>query len=252
MNRLISMVTGMGRPSHLPRRQPFNLSWLAESPEKLRNLIGVLHRRKGELRRLTENEGVYKEVYASMDVMMAEDFGIDVGEDIPEWARDGDIFYQSIIDIPDFCLCAFMLMPKATLPYHDHPHQHVVSRVVSGTLTADVFNPIAPYRSLVGQVFAVKPVVELNGEHKQGTTMFLNPAYANIHSFVNLTNEPCVFVDLIMPPYGNNVSTPAEPFISYFERRSMSDDGEQELVVIDEPEDFATVNIPSRLHVTCS
>lgn len=43
---------------------------------------GVLHRRKGELRRLTENEGVYKEVYASMDVMMAEDFGIDVGEGI--------------------------------------------------------------------------------------------------------------------------------------------------------------------------
>lgn len=42
MNRLISMVTGMGRPSHLPRRQPFNLSWLAESPEKLRNLIGEL------------------------------------------------------------------------------------------------------------------------------------------------------------------------------------------------------------------
>lgn len=32
----------------------------------------------------------------------------------------------------------------------------------------------------------------------------------------------------------------------------MSDGGEQELVVIDEPEDFATVNIPSRLHVTCS
>ncbi|KAF4736395.1 hypothetical protein FOZ62_012092 [Perkinsus olseni] len=107
-----------------------------------------------------------------------------------------------------------MLMPKATLPYHDHPHQNVVSRVVSGTLTADVLNPMTPYQAVVGEVFKASPVRELNGDHTQGTTMFLNPTYANIHNFINLTAEPCVFVDLIMPPYGHNVPSPAEPFIS--------------------------------------
>ncbi|KAF4690559.1 hypothetical protein FOZ63_032415, partial [Perkinsus olseni] len=239
-------VTGLGRAHH-PHRQPFNLSWLAESPEKLRNLIGVLHRRRGDLSKLDEKKSAFQEIYSAMETMTAEDFLIDVDEDIPKWARDGDIFYQSIVDIPDFCLCAFMLMPKATLPYHDHPHQNVVSRVVSGTLTADVLNPMTPYQAVVGEVFKASPVRELNGDHTQGTTMFLNPTYANIHNFINLTAEPCVFVDLIMPPYGHNVPSPAEPFISYFEKRPKSGEGKEELVVIDEPEDFTTVNVPSRL-----
>mmetsp|Transcript_7285 Transcript_7285/g.6218 ORF Transcript_7285/g.6218 Transcript_7285/m.6218 type:complete len:192 (+) Transcript_7285:111-686(+) len=184
-----------------------------------------------------------------MNTMTAEDFGVDVHEDVPKWARDGEVFYQSIVDIPDFCLCVFMLMPGATLPYHDHPHQNVISRVVSGTLTADVFSPLTPYKAIPGEVFKATPVAKWNGNHTEGTTMFLNPTFANIHGFANLTSDPCVFVDLIMPPYGYNVQSSTEPFISYFERRSngSDDDEEMELGVIDEPDDFTTISVPSRL-----
>ena len=99
-------------------------------------------------------------------------------------------------------LCMFYLPENSSLPFHNHPQQHVLLRVVFGELDISSFDIVSnDSRIEPGRVYTVidssrnQSVVSVNGP-----TQIVRPNEKNIHK-ITARNGPAMFMDLVMPPY---------------------------------------------------
>lgn len=124
--------------------------------------------------------------------------------DLSKLPNPQQTYYIPISEEPErFNLCLFYLPRGAALPWHDHPNQHVLLRLVRGELkihSADLLEAGKP--PIVGneyQVF-IHDLVRLR-ESDPPSIYRVDPDKRNIHEITAVTDS--LFLDLVMPPYSS-------------------------------------------------
>lgn len=127
--------------------------------------------------------------------------------------RPRRIAYIPLIESSNFTLCLFYLPKASCLPFHDHPRQHVCLRVLQGAIrvvSCDTQqSPDANY--VLGSSYpiirsSVSTISPASHPH------LVQPETDNIHEIRSLSDEDCLFLDLVVPPYGESRR------ITYFSR----------------------------------
>ena len=123
------------------------------------------------------------------------------------------IGYLPLLEVENFTLCMFYIPFGKALPFHNHPDQHVLQRVVFGELEITSFDIHGRSKIEPGQVYTPDDnswndtVVTC-----KDSTMIVKPDQANIHRIrAKGKDHGALFMDLVFPPYNSEHS------IVYFE-----------------------------------
>lgn len=116
----------------------------------------------------------------------------------------------------NFVVCVFVLQKGAHLPIHDHPSMTVLTKVISGTLDARLYEISGDVNVDTLQVPAIEHRFVMTPDSKS-FVIRANDTTANLHSLTALTDN-LIFFDIIGPPY-HSTTRPCTYFIS-----SMNDD----------------------------
>lgn len=126
-----------------------------------------------------------------------------------KFPKSEKITYIPLIEDPRLTLCIFYIPEGVLMPYHDHPRQNVLLRVLEGDIeicscdTGDTAGYVA------GNTYSALRDTRTRLRSESCTHVVL-PAYGNIHEIKALTNS--MFMDLVTPPYSQDRS------ITYFHR----------------------------------
>jgi hypothetical protein len=113
-----------------------------------------------------------------------------------------------------FNLCMFYLPPNSVLPFHNHPNQHVLLKVVLGHLdmtSFDIINDSSHHEVVhVGKEYpTTSRTTEIVSSRDEGAKI-VYPNRRNVHR-ISTKSEGALFMDFVFPPYDHDHS------IAYFE-----------------------------------
>jgi len=115
------------------------------------------------------------------------------------------IGYLPIAEVDNvYNLCMFYLPPGSLLPYHNHPDQHVLLRVVSGSLEINSFDIEVEDGSKVepGKIYKIRDDSRISQILTvDDSTQIVRPKKSNIHEIKAHGSDGAMFVDLVVPPY---------------------------------------------------
>ena len=129
-----------------------------------------------------------------MDSVKLEDLGIDL--DYVENLKD--CVCMNIVNSAEFDIQVFIIPKGKQLPLHDHPNMHVLSKVITGSLSVRCFSPhVAGAR---GSSSAGRADLILSAKRSSNDAAWmLSPADGNVHELK--AEETTVVFDVLTPPY---------------------------------------------------
>lgn len=126
-----------------------------------------------------------------------------------KFPKSEKITYIPLIEDPRLTLCIFYVPEGVVMPYHDHPRQHVLLRVLEGDMEILSCDTDHSAGYVAGNTYSALRDTRTTMQTQSGTHVVL-PADGNIHEIKALTNS--MFMDLVTPPYSHERS------ITYFHR----------------------------------
>ena len=119
------------------------------------------------------------------------------------------ITYIPLIEDPRFTLCLFSVPQGVVMPYHDHPRQHVLLRVLKGQMEISSCDTDDTRGYVPGTQYGVSREETCIVGPDSGTKVVF-PTHGNIHQIKAVTDS--LFMDFVTPPYSS------ERAITYFTR----------------------------------
>ena len=112
--------------------------------------------------------------------------------------QHGGITYTPLIENPAYTLCVFAVPQGKILPYHDHPNQHVLLRVLRGEMKIESCDTHVQQPYIQGKEYSVsRSASEI--VVPESKTFIVHPKRNNIHQITAIQDS--MFLDLVVPPY---------------------------------------------------
>ena len=111
------------------------------------------------------------------------------------------IGYIPLIESKELTLCMFYLPESFEIPFHNHPSQHVILKVLRGNalITNCDTNTTCSGQYIFGSQYEILNSSDIQLEESAKNLLLVEPLSNNIHQIRALTD--IVFVDLVTPPY---------------------------------------------------
>lgn len=115
---------------------------------------------------------------------------------------DAPVRYVSLLEEETVSIGIFLLQRNAVLPLHNHPNMTVLSKCIHGSARIESFD----WADAAMQAVAGSPALAKFAGHTtvnaQTETELVFPHERNLHRIE--VDEPCMFLDIISPPYSND------------------------------------------------